>query len=276
MPADPQTEAYRGAAGAVSAGAAVLASERLAQTVDPANWLETFNLWLEQAVPILSSANDRTSTLARLDYLRTRAAEGVTSPFTWQNEELNVEAVRRSMFATAGKALQGIERFDMNPGLALKKAQIEARGVSLRYAMNGARNSTIANTRRDQEAIGAVYLTAGDDRVCYWCAMLASRGPVYKGNSFVESDSNFAAATEPVQLGPGESTAKVHDHCRCIVKVVYREDTQILDEARALYEQWKDVNWKEGWRQMDPRYAHIKNSGQTALREWRRHWEKRA
>src|SRR5690606_27489371 len=129
--------------------------------------------------------------------------------------------------------------------------------VAIRYSTNAARNSTIAATKRDPEAIGCVYVTAGDDRVCFWCAMLASRGPVFKGYSFDDSDDRFE--------GPG--TAKCHDHCRCILVPIKSLDSQRIDASKELWERWKAVNHDENGR--------ILNSGKAALLAWRRHWEGR-
>lgn len=262
---DPQTEAYRTSTATISAAAAALAVARLEQMVNPADWLRFFPAYVESIMPALLAAGARTAGLAGSDYRLTRRLEGVRGDFDFLPVLPEAAAIRASLFATGGQALQGIEKRDLAPGLAMKKAKIAVQGSVIRHTMNAARNSTITNAARDREAIGALYVTRGDEQVCYWCAMLASRGPVFGVDSYDDADKLFT----------GTGTAKSHDHCRCVLKTVYREKSPLLDEANRLEAQWRDVNWAENWRDLDPAVPHIRNSGKAALRAWRRHWENR-
>ena len=263
---DAQTEAYRASTGTVAAAAATLAAARLEQIVtDPRDWLAFFPAYIEDIMPALMAAGARTAALAGTDYRATRRAEGIRGDFAFRPVLPEPAALTASLFATGGQALQGIEKHDMAPGVALKKARIDIQGSVVRHTMNAARNSTIANAARDREAIGALYVTKGDEKVCYWCAMLASRGPVFGDDSYDDADKLFT----------GTGTAKSHDHCRCVLKTVYREQSPLLDEYHRLEAEWRDVNWAPNWRELDPSVAHIRNSGKAALLAWRRHWEKR-
>src|SRR5690606_41989694 len=86
----------------------------------------------------------------------------------WQARPLLDEALRRSLYATVGQTLQGIERHGTPVGAAMKRARIQAQGVVTRQVMNAGRNSTIATTERDPRALGAVYVTREDANVCSW------------------------------------------------------------------------------------------------------------
>lgn len=256
---DQQTEAYRRSTIALTSAATLYAIQQLQQAQD----IDTF---FDSILGVVNRASAGVVNLARNDFYATRRAAGVRGPDpTWQPRPLQPEALRASLYATAGQTLQRVEKFDLPLGGALKRAQTQVAGVVTRQVMNSARNSTIATTKQDREAIGALYITRGDDKVCYWCGMLASRGPVFGSDSFVDSDAQFV----------GTGTAKSHDHCRCVVKVVYSEDTPLLDESHRLEELWRDINWAEGWRDMDRTVPHIRNRGKTALNEWRRVWEGR-
>lgn len=201
---DQQVEAYRSSTSAAAAAAAAMSVRQLPNVIDFSDLLPTFSQWVDAAIPFVQAAGRRNDDLARHFYEAIRIEEGFTSaPPTWRSVPVEPEALRRSLYATAGDALQGVERFDVQPRVALKRAQIAASGSMIRHAMNVSRNSTIATSQVDPEAVGCVYVTKMDADVCYWCLMLSSRGPVYKGNSFADSDSQFI----------GQGTAKAHDHC---------------------------------------------------------------
>lgn len=77
-------------------------------------------------------------------------------------------------------------------------------------------NATLADTRAKGWA------RVPEPGCCAFCALLATRGPVYKAGSFTASNAQFT--------GPGD--VKVHDHCRCGIEPVfnaYEPSAQIRD-----------------------------------------------
>ena len=245
---DPKAEAYRSASAQVSAAAAILAAQALPVLVKPGD-ISSFDAWVDRVLPVVLRAAQRNSEVSRRFYEILRDDEDFhTTMPAWQPVIPEPERVRSSLYATAGQELQDIETFD------LKRAQTAARGAVIRHTMNAGRDSVIATAIADPEAIGCLYITRGDAKVCYWCAMLASRGPQFKGNSFADSDMQFE--------GPG--SAKVHDHCRCIlVPVKSVGGSERAQASRDLFEEWKAVNYENG---------RIKHSGKDAVRAWRRYW----
>lgn len=259
-PADPQTEAYRMASVTVAGVAALYAAQAL-QAVDLTRLLPSFEEFLDTVTGPTTAAAVRLTSLARQDFFATREGAGLTSPRpAWQAQQLSPAALRRSLYATVGQTLQGIERHQVAAGAAMKRARIEAQGVVIRQTMNVARNSTIATAKIDPDAIGALYVTKDDDKVCSWCLMLASRGPVFGDDSYEDADRLFT----------GTGTAKSHDACRCVLKAVYAGGSPLLDRAHELEAAWRDVNWAPGWR-ANPTQPMIRNSGKKALNAWRRH-----
>lgn len=261
---DAEVEAYRRSQMQVGAAVALAVQQTLPGMVDLDNLLPSFEAWVQRITPLVVAGGARTSDMARPFYQALRASEGFTRPMpTWQRQVVSPEAVRSSLYATAGQALQEVERYRISapdtyrPGPAVKRAQIAAAGAALRHTMNAGRNSVIETTRLDEEALGCVYITRGDEKVCYWCKMLSSRGPVYKGRSFLDSDRMFD--------GPG--TAKVHDHCRCVLVPIKNLDSARMDASLDLWNQWKAVNHTPDGR--------IRNSGKAAVKAWRRHVEGR-
>lgn len=126
--------------------------------------------------------------------------------------------------------------------------------ASGKAAMNGSRNATNQASVRDSRVLGWIRISDGDP--CYWCAMLISRGAVYK-NQFTAG----AGAREDGRVFLGDGLFKFHDNCGCSAEPVYVDSL--------------------GW-QTDPKYAenryyrnlwdaHIKDkySGDLAMSTWR-------
>lgn len=259
--ADQQTEAYRQSTSAIAGAAALYAGASMA-LVKPDDLLTTFEMYVNSLLGPASAASRRVMSLARQDFYATRTAAAVVGPEPpWVPQPLVQEALRRSVYATAGQTLQDIERLDVPASAALKRAKVQAQGVVIRQVMNSARNSTIATTESDKRALGALYVTREDDAVCSWCLMLASRGPVFGSDSYKDADRLFT----------GGGTAKSHDSCRCVLKTVYAEKSDLLEQSNKLEAEWRDVNWAPDWRERKADWPLIRRGGPAALNAWRRH-----
>jgi hypothetical protein len=129
--------------------------------------------------------------------------------------------------------------------VARDESFVESSGAASRHVLTGGRQSLLTLVQGDMQAIGWVRVTDGDP--CAFCAMLASRGPVFKKGSFAESDPRFT--------GPGE--VKVHDHCACTLEAVYARDQLWPGRAQEFHKLWMDN-------------IHRRYSGAEARRQWRR------
>lgn len=99
-------------------------------------------------------------------------------------------------------------------------------GTAARLAAAGGRTTTVGTVLHDPETVGWYRVTDGNP--CYFCALLASRGVVYKAHSFDSSDARFH--------GPGEF--KVHNNCGCDAAPAFRDGPPLPDvtsEARRVY-----------------------------------------
>lgn len=85
------------------------------------------------------------------------------------------------------------------------KAFTKFSGIVRRQVMSGGRMMIDATTRRDQSAVGWRRVTDGNP--CTFCAMLASRGPVY-------------ASSERASTVAG-SGLRYHGHCGCTAEIIY-------------------------------------------------------
>lgn len=144
--------------------------------------------------------------------------------------ELNEEQVITSLIVTGPQAFRkrseqvGVEKLSLSSDLARKIMESNARAAQ-RHVANVGRSVLEDTVETDRACRGWVRVTDNDP--CYFCAMLASRGPVYEDDSFDESDPRFH--------GPGDH--KVHDGCACLLVPVYGA-APILAQTRMYEKRW--------------------------------------
>jgi len=174
---------------------------------------------------------------------------------------VNLEQIRRSLAATGiGIARQRLDQVREDPNTrsgkaAIRKAEssntVGVMGAGIRLAQDGARDTVREFAKSNKSVKGWVRVTAGDDKVCYFCAMLASRVD-WKEGSFEDIDEEF--------VGPG--TAKVHDSCRCHVRPIYSRE---LPEETLAYRRW--------WAEFSG--AAIDGEDRGMLKNFRSQWERK-
>lgn len=110
-------------------------------------------------------------------------------------------------------------------------------GAASRHVLTGGRRSLLTLLNDDPVALGWIRVTDGDP--CSFCAVLASRGPVYRS----EQTASFLA----------------HDHCACTAEPVYSKNTLWPGRAKEFRGLWRTST--EGF------------SGKDALNAFRRQYE---
>lgn len=117
-------------------------------------------------------------------------------------------------------------RAQMRRGLreASEAAAVSSARAAMRHAGDGGRDTVIGSVERDTQAVGWARVTSGDP--CAFCAMLASRGPVYK----TRESAGFRAH--------GTSATAVHDHDACTFEPVYIDDGSWPPKSREFRELW--------------------------------------
>lgn len=113
-----------------------------------------------------------------------------------------------------------------------------------RLTVNGARSTIWSAAQRDSRVIGYIRLSR-TGTPCGWCAMLISRGPVYRS----EQSATYAEGD------------LYHDNCNCYAEPVYSREQYA---SSPLYE--LNRRYQEEW----PRVT-AGLSGKDALRAWRKH-----
>jgi len=98
-------------------------------------------------------------------------------------------------------------------------------GRATRNALDGGRDTIFRSVAADRRAVGYARLTGATP--CAFCAILASRGPVYKTerSAAVRADGR-----------------KYHDHCQCQPVAVYdRDDWPGADRSQEFREMWDQM-----------------------------------
>lgn len=112
-----------------------------------------------------------------------------------------------------------------------------------RVVMNGGRSTVWNHAQRDQRAIGYIRLSR-TGTPCGWCAMLISRGPVYRSE-------------KTATYGDGD---KYHDNCHCYAEPVFSREQYRNSDLYAL-----NRTYQELWPQVTKGL-----SGKAAVSAWRR------
>jgi len=143
-------------------------------------------------------------------------AGGIAMPVLEAFDEGAVARARTSLQVTGYVTTERLRALK-HPDPA-RVALVRLSGAVTRHVLDGGRDTLLASVRSDRRALGWARATSGDP--CSFCAMLASRGPVYS-----ERAGNFQA----------------HDHCACNLEPVYRHDQGWPAGSRDLQQLWRDT-----------------------------------
>lgn len=185
--------------------------------------------WVRRSVPVVQRARRQSVQLGQGYYKADRRLQNPGAPTIALPAvpALPDEAVTTSLWVTgpqpyvdAGRAVDDIftpERIS------------QITGAVARHAMNGGREAVDLARQSDKLAVGYYRETDGDP--CAFCAMLASRGVVYKEDSFAESDPRFE----------GDGKAKVHDLCACFNRASYDRGNKYPGKSQDYFDLWTEL-----------------------------------
>ncbi|MFJ4796940.1 VG15 protein [Kitasatospora purpeofusca] len=191
----------------------------------------------------------------------------VLDPFEWPEADDDAhEAAARASLAVTGlvRAGQGLERVntDLDTGRldstaflaeldqVMAEAGAVAAGAADREALRGGRDLVATASRQDTRVLGWARVTDGDP--CAWCAMLASRGAVYKSRESAALKDSDEPPVDP------EDVERFHPLCHCQTVPVYSRTHFISEDAKRLRADWDRVT-----RGL---------TGRDAVAAWRRHF----
>lgn len=216
----------------------VLAAWRLTMT----DLADIRRLWPSIRLAIASMVNDRHDVFWNMGlkfFAQVRTGAGVAGKVP---EVLPVPLPPALVQATLDSTgpwtmLRAVEQ-GKPPGQAADTAAVRLSGAASRLALQAAREAVLTSVKADQEAIAWARILGPNP--CYFCAMLASRGAVYKS----AYSAGFAA----------------HNHCMCTAIPVFSH-SQVIPRAAQLQDEWQTVT--------------ARLSGVAARRAWREYWDGR-
>lgn len=193
--------------------------------LDPGDLDGSVGRWLDVTVPLVVRQRRQSVRLAGRYLQAFRAIEaGLTDrwvPVLDVPDEL--DAIITSLTVTGPVAIKQQVAKLVPAETASSAAQAKAAAAAMRHALNGGRESIIRSVRADTKALGWARVVSG--RPCAFCAMLASRGPVYRAETV-----GFQA----------------HDNCSCSAEPVYRADAPWPPGSRRYAELWEQAKAEEG------------------------------
>lgn len=217
------TEAHRRAQLAVSARAEMDA-RALWQLLNPADLDGSEAAWLAANLAALRPHWEESRQLAATYVREYRAAEKA-SPSAVVRPEWDPRYMASNLHMAGPVRVKLLVGNGMSGEAAALAAITKFSGITKRSTLSGGRLLLHETTRRDSSAVGWRRVTDGDP--CTFCAMLATRGPVY-GNDTV--------------LSTGEGL-RYHGGCGCTAEIVYGhwepspvEQLQIEEYRRAAEE----------------------------------------
>jgi len=206
--------------------------------------------WAASVLPLVLQFRQRSAALSQEFYLRSRQLEApgarIALPRVSPDPAIE-EAVMTSLLVTG--VIGVYEKIGKGKPLevALAEAEEAAIGAASRHALEGGRSYTRNAVAIDELGVG--YFRQTRDGCCSFCAVLASRGAVYKADSFKYSDLLF-------RNDPNFPTEdKVHDKCHCTLQPTFRTTSPIPDRNKEYEQLWKD--------------ATVGKSGKAALNAFR-------
>lgn len=227
--------------------------------------------WVDRSTDLTVDTSRRLARDSRAFYTSIANLMGAPAPIFEEPEPAEIEAIHTSLAVTgvvglrkrlgqispptAREAEEGSllerQRSLMDTALQREALQVSADAAgaaAARHAGDGARNEIQDTAQADPATVGWIRITSS--RPCYFCAMLASRGPVYKEESFEDSDRLFT----------GAGRHKVHDSCACSMRPLYsRRKSERPVYNLALEDMWSSLSDELGYS--------------PSITEWRAHYE---
>lgn len=219
------------------AGAALTAAHRTAQlgilgsllnlfeqewSVDTPFSGAAFVAWLAEMAPEVAAAYALSAETAERYYEAFRRAEGVTdTPVRASVDPLDAVALRESLVRFGPGYVTALVDEGLTEDRASRRALVAIGLEATKMVMAGGRNSLAAHLNADDRARGWARVARANS--CAFCAMLASRGPVY---------STRRAAGDGRHWHPG---------CKCQVEPYFGGRYRLTPEARRYAELWKRV-----------------------------------
>lgn len=210
-------ERHRLAQAAVSGRTQAALSAVWGRYLRPADLDGSFPAYSRAATAVVGAGRGLSSSVAADYYRQARAAAGLDPAGAVQPvaEALNAAQVETVLRVTGPVEIKRRVAEGQPIGEASRQALALTLGDAARLTLNAGRETTLDAARRDPDATG--WARISDGAPCAFCAMLVSRGPVYRS----EASADFRS----------------HGKCGCTAGLIFDGDGW-TPEARALRDLW--------------------------------------
>lgn len=197
---------------------------------------DTFPVWSARATLLLRQYAQAAAAIGNAAYT---AYRGLAVPnagrFTPPVGALpEIEQIQRSL----GWATRNVD-VDADPTV-LESAKTQAAATAQRHVTNTGRSAVVDAVEADERAVAWARRTDGDP--CAFCALMASRGAVYKTRNTAGRDSNLGLGRQRHKF-VGEGLFKFHDLCACVAVPVFAgEDFELEPHIQAADELYQQVS----------------------------------
>jgi hypothetical protein len=173
--------------------------------------------WIAAAAALIHRYSQASASLATRFYRQDRAAAGIRGNFTvpvadpppFAQIQLSLEWATKGLWDKPPSDPQAAENIAKAHETALTKVE----GMAQKLVLDVGRDTKIAAVKKDRSA--TAYYRATEPGACSFCALMASRGAVYKSQA-------AAGASADRKFVGDASDFKFHDHCHCDVKPVFK------------------------------------------------------
>lgn len=204
------TEANRRRQLAIAARAAATGMV-LWNQLDPSNLDGSGISWLAQNVALVNQfqAQSSATTSAYIDRYRDAESAGAGPLLT---PSFDASLTSQILLVAGPIRVKNFVGAGMSGSAALARAKSGYTGMLRRQVLMGGRETVDLTAGQDQQAIG--WRRVSDGHPCTFCAMLCSRGPVYRSSASANGD------VERDSRGGGRGM-HFHAHCGCSSEIVY-------------------------------------------------------
>ncbi|WP_405408882.1 hypothetical protein [Streptomyces decoyicus] len=177
----------------------------------------------------------------------------VNDGYDWPDEDLeDLDAAARTSLVVTGpvharqrlaeaEGAAGARRLDDAEFLdqldvLMRDAGATAAAAADREVLRGGRDLLHRASAADPRTVGWARVTDADP--CAWCAMLASRGAVYRSSDAAQLKGHAGRNAPPVDP---EDLEKYHDLCHCQVVPVYSRTDWLPEQGSTFRELWDEA-----------------------------------
>lgn len=204
------TDAHRRAQVAIGANAQIVA-RALWGRLDPARLDESAPAWIAANVSAARLYHEQSRKAAGAYLSQYRRAELGSPDGPVVLPEFDEYATATDLRYAGPVSIKLLVKGGMDGQSAHRTLSTKAAGLLGRASMMGGRQAIDLSAAADTQAIGWRRVSDGDP--CTFCAMLCSRGPVYR--------SGASAGTDEGALLDNKSGMRFHSHCGCTAEIVY-------------------------------------------------------